>query len=136
MCLFINQLEPKIADKDIICYKRVRRTKIKGIYKSSEIGFEYIIRQLYTNNINYSFANKVIKKERIFISYMNYLEADFIEEGMFHSYVNHLYPAILSPLPNCALLKCIIPKGAYYFEGYFDESPSYASSQIKILEEI
>ena len=43
---------------------------------------------------------------------------------------------ILSPLPSCALLKCIIPKGAYYFEGYFDESPSYASSQIKILEEI
>ena len=47
-----------------------------------------------------------------------------------------IYPRILSPLPNCALLKCIIPKGAYYFEGYFDDSPSYASSQIKILEEI
>ena len=136
MCLLINQLEPKIADKDIVCYKLVKRTKIKGVYKSSFQEFEYVIRQLYTNNINYSFANKVIKKERIFISYMNYLEADFIEEGMFHSYVNHLYPAILSPLPNWALLKCIIPKGAYYFEGYFDESPSYASSQIKILEEI
>ena len=59
-----------------------------------------------------------------------------IEKDIFHSYENHLYPVILSPLPNCALLKCIIPKGAYYFEGYFDNSPSYASSQIKILEEI
>ena len=136
MCLDINHLKPKIADKDIVCYKLVKRTKIKGVYKSSFQRFEYVIRQLYTNNINYSFANKVIKKERIFISYMNYLEEDFIEEGMFHSYVNHLYPVILSPLPNCALLKCIIPKGAYYFEGYFDDSPSYASSQIKILEEI
>ena len=136
MCLLINQLEPKIADKDIVCYKLVKRTKTKGVYKSSFQEFEYVIRQLYTNNINYSFANKVIKKERIFISYMNYLEADFIEEGMFHSYVNHLYPAILSPLPHWALLKCIIPKGAYYFEGEFDEIPSYASSQIKILEEI
>ena len=136
MCLIIMQLEPKIADKDIVCYKLVKRTKIKGVYKSSFQRFEQVIRQLYTNNINYSFANKVIKKERIFISYMNYLEEDFIEEGMFHSYVNHLYPVILSPLPNCALLKCIIPKGAYYFEGYFDDSPSYASSQIKILEEI
>ena len=136
MCLIIMQLEPKIADKDIVCYKLVKRTKIKGVYKSSFQRFEYVIRQLYTNNINYSFANKVIKKERIFISYMNYLEEDFIEEGMFHSYVNHLYPVILSPLPNCALLKCIIPKGAYYFVGYFDDAPSYASSQIKILEEI
>lgn len=136
MCLIIMQLEPKIADKDIVCYKLVKRTKIKGIYKSSFQRFEYVIRQLYTNNINYSFANKVIKKERIFISYMNYLEEDFIEEDMFHSYASNLYPVILSPLPNCALLKCIIPKGAYYFEGYFDEIPSYASSQIKILEEI
>ena len=33
MCLVINHLEPKIADKDIICYKLVVRTKIKGVYK-------------------------------------------------------------------------------------------------------
>ena len=128
MCLVIKQLEPKIADKDIICYKLVKRTKIKGIYKSSFQGFEYIIRQLYTNNIKIEFSYKLIKPETIF--------GYFIEEGMFHSYVSYLYPVILSPLPNGALLKCIIPKGAYYFEGYFDESPSYASSQIKILEEI
>ena len=127
MCLVIKQLEPKIADKDIICYKFVKRTKIKGIYKSSFQGFEYIIRQLYTNNIKIEFSYKLIKSEPIF--------GWFIEEGMFHSYASNLYP-ILSPLPWCALLKCIIPKGAYYFEGYFDDSPSYASSQIKILEEI
>ena len=128
MCLVINHLEPKIADKDIICYKLVKRTKIKGIYKSSFQGFEYIIRQLYTNNIKIEFSYKLIKPETIF--------GYFIEEGMFHSYASYLYPVILSPLPNGALLKCIIPKGAYYYEGYFDNSPSYASSQIKILEEI
>ena len=33
MCLVTIQLEPKIADKDIVCYKLVKRTKIKGIYK-------------------------------------------------------------------------------------------------------
>ena len=128
MCLDINHLKPKIADKDIVCYKLVKRTKIKGIYKSSFQGFEYIIRQLYTNNIKIEFSYKLIKPETIF--------GYFIEEGMFHSYASYLYPVILSPLPCGALLKCIIPKGAYYFEGYFDESPSYASSQIKILEEI
>ena len=128
MCLYVTHLEPEIADKDIVCYKLVVRTKIKGVYKSSFQGFEYIIRQLYTNNIKIEFSYKLIKPETIF--------GYFIEEGMFHSYENHLYPVILSPLPNCALLKCIIPKGAYYYEGYFDESPSYASSQIKILEEI
>ena len=126
MCLVTTQLEPKIADKDIICYKLVKRTKIKGVYKSSFQGFEYIIRQLYTNNIKIEFSYKL--KRETAIGY-------FIEEGMFHSYASNLYP-ILSPLPHCALLKCIIPKGAYYYEGYIDDSPSYASSQIKILEEI
>ena len=131
MCLVINQLEPKIADKDIVCYKLVKRTNIKGVYKSSFQEFEYVIRQLYINNFDIKFSYFLIKH----ISMIGPPTA-YIEEGMFHSYASNLYPIILSPLPNCALLKCIIPKGAYYFEGYFDESPSYASSQIKILEEI
>ena len=128
MCLVINQLEPKIADEDIVCYKLVKRTKIKGVYKSSFQRFEYIIRQLYTNNIKIEFSYKLIKAKTIF--------RYFISKGMFHSYISYLYPVILSPLPHLALLKCIIPKGAYYFEGIFDDTFSYASSQIKILEEI
>ena len=133
MCLVTAQLKPKIADKDIICYKLVKRTKIKGIYKSSFQGFEYIIRQLYTNNLDIRFVDKIIKN---LDTTRSGLCLYIIEEGMFHSYASYLYPVILSPLPNGALLKCIIPKGAYYYEGYFDDSPSYASSQIKILEEI
>ena len=133
MCLYVTHLEPKIADKDIVCYKLVKRTKIKGIYKSSFQGFEYIIRQLYTNNLDIRFVDKIIKN---LDTTRSGLCLYIIEEGMFHSYASYLYPVILSPLPHGALLKCIIPKGAYYFEGYFDDSPSYASSQIKILEEI
>ena len=133
MCLVINHLEPKIADEDIVCYKLVKRTKIKGIYKSNFQIFEYIIRQLYTNNLDIRFVDKIIKN---LDTTRSGLCLYIIEEGMFHSYVSYLYPVILSPLRNCALLKCIIPKGAYYFEGIFDFSPNYASSQIKILEEI
>ena len=132
MCLIISKLRPKIADKDIICYKLVERTKIKGIYKSSFQRFEYVIRQLYTNNIDIRFADRVIRN--LCPSYPH-LSKYAVEEGMFHSYANKSSP-ILSPLPWWALLKCIIPKGAYYFKGYFDDCPSYASSQIKILEEI
>ena len=96
--------------------------------------FEYIIRQLYTNNLDIRFADKVIKNLYPSYPYSGIYYA--VEEGMFHSYASNLYPIILSPLPNCALLKCIIPKGAYYFEGYLNSILCYASSQIKILEEI
>ena len=132
MCLHLNHLEPKIADKDIVCYKLVEKTKIKGVYKSCFQEFEYVIRQSYTNNLDIKFVDRIIKN--LCPSYPHY-GIYAIEEGMFHSYASNLYP-ILSPLPNCALLKCIIPKGAYYYEGYFYDLPSYASSQIKILEEI
>ena len=125
MYLYITHLIPKIADKDIICYKIVKKSKVKGVYKSGIQRFEYIIRQLYTNHINIKYINIYIKK---------YYNIFTIGVGMFHSYANYL--SAITILPNCVTLKCIIPKGAYYFEGYFGNYPSYASSQIKILEEI
>lgn len=125
MCLFINHLEPKIANKDIVCYKLVERTKIKGIYKSKYQEFEYVIRQLYTNYFDIKYIDMLIKRR---------YSRSAIEEGMFHSYTNYLLAITI--LPNLVVLKCIIPKGAYYFEGYFGNYPSYASSQIRILEEI
>ena len=66
MCLVINQLEPKIADKDIVCYKVVKRTEIKDVYKSSTIGFKYTIGQSYSNNIDIEFVDKIIKKRILY----------------------------------------------------------------------
>ena len=125
MCLFINHLEPKIANKDIVCYKLVKRTEIKGVYKSNFLKFEYIIRQLYTNYFDIKYVDMLIKTRH---------NLPAIENGMFHSYANYL--SAITILPNCVTLKCIIPKEAYYFEGYFGNYPSYTSSQIRILEEI
>ena len=126
MCLIINQLKPKIADKNIVCYKIVKKSKVKGVYKSGVQRFEYIIRQLYTNHINIKYINIYIKK---------YYNIFTIGVGMFHSYANYL-PTKITPSSDYIILKCIIPKGSYYFEGYLNNLLLYASSQIKILEEI
>lgn len=133
MCLLLEYLEPKVADKDIVCYKLVKRTKIKGVYKSLFQRFEYIISQLYTNNFDINLVNRIIKKLRP--SYPYYIDAYTIDKGMFHSYTNYM-PFKLFTLPDESILKCIIPKGAYYYKGYFRHFTSYASSQIKILKEI
>ena len=131
MCLYVNHLTPKIADKDIICYKYVRKTKIKGVYKSSIKGFEYVIRQSYTNYTDIKYTPVIVHH----IKLGSYSFISYIERGMFHSYVNYLSTmSVISS--NYVALKCIIPKGAYYFEGHSNIVPCYASSQIKILEEI
>ena len=132
MCLRLDYSKPKIADKDIICYKLVEKTKIKGIYKSYFQEFEYIIRQLYTNNLDIKFVDRIIKN--LCPSFPHH-GVYAIEEGMFHSYTNYMPFELLSS-PDETILKCIIPKGAYYYKGYFNYFTSYASSQIKILEEI
>lgn len=134
MCLQLEHLEPKIADKDIVCYKLVEKTKIKGIYTSCFQEFEYIIRRLYTNNISIEFSNNVIKHFKTnCVEVPNY---HIIEEGMFHSYTNYMPFILLFSSSDETILKCIIPKGAYYYIGMCGSNLSYASSQIKILEEL
>ena len=136
MCLILTQLEPKIADKDIICYKLVVK-KASGIYNSLYRKFEYIIRR----NYKISETEKCILKE-------NRFGVKILEEGVFHSFVREVdafvdyqeqanilishyhFPMILS------IIKCAIPKGAIYYMGSTNSMLSYASSQIKILEEI
>ena len=136
MCLILTQLEPKIADKDIICYKLVVK-KANGIYNSLYRKFEYIIRR----NYKISETEKCILKE-------NRFGVKILEEGVFHSFVREVdafidyreqanilishyhFPMILS------IIKCAIPKGAIYYMGSTNSMLSYASSQIKVLEEI
>ena len=126
MCLITDQLEPKVADKDIICYKMVTKSRIKGVYISEYRRFKYITEKLYTNNID------IKNSEIVFKTISPLIGVYSISDFMFHSYQSPYKYSLRAD----TLVKCIIPKGAYYYEGYFDDSPSYASSQIKILEEI
>ena len=126
MCLFTDQLEPKIADKDIVCYKMVTKSRIKGTYVSEYRRFKYITEKLYTNNID-------IKNSEIVLKTISPLLGVYsISDFMFHSYQSPYKYSLRAD----TLIKCIIPKGAYYFEGMHNRCRGYASSQIKILEEI
>ena len=126
MCLFTDQLEPKIADKDIVCYKMVTKSRIKGTYVSEYRRFKYIAEKLYTNNID-------IKNSKIVLKTISPLLGVYsISDFMFHSYQSPYKYSLRAD----TIVKCIIPKGAYYFEGMHNRCRGYASSQIKILEEI
>ena len=129
MCLipYIGS-EFKVTDKDIVCYKVVEK-RANGIYKSHYIGFEYVIRVTYKDSIR-----------------CDYTERYEITEGMFHSYVRITdaykqckeWNKIYEPMLEYRVLKCIIPKGSVYIVGFVSSqfTPSYASQEIKILEEL
>ena len=126
MCLITDQLEPKIADKDIVCYKMVTKSRIKGVYISEYRRFKYITEKLYTNNIDIKNSETVLKTISPLIGIYS------ISDFMFHSYKSPYKYSLRAD----TLVKCIIPKGAYYFEGMHNRLWGYSSSQIKILEEI
>ena len=143
MCIEIQKTDTfKKAKRDIICYKIVYKVS-NGIYISIVQYFEYVIRQLYTNK------TPQIQKNNYYMTVPNMMESNnlfsyhkYFSKHLFHSYrdiliVREVLNKIKSPSWyknkfNIKYIKCLIPKGAYYVENRRE----YASSQIKILEEI
>lgn len=117
----------EIAEKDIICYKEVIRTKDKNIYLSRFRKFKYEIGMHY-----YQTGTKFIYEVEMFYGRLN------ISRGI-HSWVkNPISKKFKSQLKkfhidNYTILKCIIPKGSIYFKGIFGD---YVSDNLIVVEEI
>ena len=154
MCLVINKKENrnlKVAEEDIICYKVVH--KFGGIhfdnvvipqswYTSPYCGCVYQLNELYKEKAPVEKYNHTSRKEW-------YLTE--IHGGCYHSLLNIEDTFKLSNMlkfgvgaryldTQYTIVKCIIPKKAKYYEGYFSvgtkDCPAFASKQIKILEEV
>ena len=125
MCLYTKQTEPKIAEKDIICYKFYRRynkiliSPYQG-FRAPEIGI--------TANAN--LGKSYIPEND------HYYDFKRVDEG-FHSFktleeVKHKVNGYRNL--DLVIFKCIIPKGSSYYEGRFDRYESYCSNSIKLVE--
>ena len=112
MCLVTNNPE-QIAKEDITCYKVVflEGNKLLSFY----YGFEYILNNLYTTGILY--IHDLIEEDYICI------------ERAFHSYIS-LDHAMRFLQAGTTIVKCIIPKGAKFYQDY----ECFASSQIIIKQ--
>lgn len=115
MCLL--KLSSKLkATQDIVCYKVC-----------------YL-----RNNYLYSFfhdfvwdLNKVYEAERAKPA----RSRNSIYDGYFHSYEKPESSYDLFEYPNTVLVKCIIPKGTYYYKGVHQAGKwGYASKKLKIVE--
>lgn len=114
MCFIVHfkHREPKIAERDIICYKVLAYKDSFNSYRSPFTDTEYTINEL----------KEVIMGEP---SHGN------IEEGL-HSYASIKKAGILAKRrwKSRSVFKAIIPKGStYYYNPYHQE---YVSSQLKV----
>ena len=116
MCLITTNPE-QTAKEDITCYKVVflEGNKLLSLYQC----FEYILNNLYTTVISYTrdvVGEDYICIERAFHSYTS------LDRAMRFLRAHEIYGA--------AIVKCIIPKGAKFYQDY----ECFASSQIIIKQ--
>ena len=110
MCLK-NVSNKKIAKKDIIVYKHLRKEDDMSPY----FWFLYQKNVLYKSEIQHSLNERVISKG--LHSYRSYIGAFFSK--FFDSDKNGL-----------KIVKMVIPKGSIYYTGYFVNFRSIVSNQI------
>lgn len=125
MCLVVYNKFPKIATKDIVCYKILKIED--GELVSSVRHFPF--------KLNVRMRPKGMFKIQAKMN--NILGQLAVEEGYFHTYV---YPYNAKADANWLgnhdkVYECIIPKGTLYFEGFYGFDSSYASKCLIVKKE-
>lgn len=118
MCLYVYSRgkrapKAKVAEKDIRCYKMVRKTD----NRSAQMGFKYQPRRLYVQ------AHFIVGRQR------NLGTHCFVGYHGFHSYATK--PRRCDPRHK--VVTFTIPRGARYYEGgvNYSHCPGYMSDKIK-----
>ena len=131
MCLKSKAFYPKKAKEDIVCYKRlllpsIPSPKDNDCFISPFYAFVWKLGEEYT-------AEKAtsIKYEANY--YGNWCK---IENGYFHTFVHYKDCDDITNGLTDVIVKCIIPKGTYYYEGVINYSShlGYASKHLKVIE--
>ena len=128
MCLYTKQIEPEIAEEDIICYKfyvrydetlfspyQESRAPEIGIITNTELGKPHKL-----NNIYDLYYFKGVDKG--FHSFKTLKGAEYEASRYKRN-------------RDLVIFKCIIPRGSSYYKGIFnDRYKSYCSNSIKLIE--
>lgn len=123
MCLIVYNKFPKIATKDIVCYKILKTEDGKLVSSVRHFPFK----------LNARMRPKGIFK--ILAKMDNILRELAVEEGYFHTYVYHDTAKSDAFGDNDKVYECIIPKGTLYFEGFYGFDSSYASKCLIVKKE-
>ena len=137
MCLRTFQSTPKVADKDIICYKILRKKEHKEFIPTD-----------YTYHSIFFKQNELWPLNKVCTSRLIYDRETGNVHDAFHSFKKltdaqmeaKCFPDVVIAkflMPDTVVAKCIIPENARYYEGVnasMGATDGYASDKIKIVE--
>lgn len=144
MCLYTKQKEPKIAEKDITCYKVLKiwdseqDVESGRKRKSKKTVLKSMFYSEFTWNIGKHYRSRLVIEPRQATKCCDNFNSHV--DKAFHSYQTLESAKLASRnifLNSYVIVRCIIPKGAKYCEGMNcgDSQDGYASNQI-IMKEI
>ena len=125
MCLFPLHDRPKVAKKDIVCYKIVQKSSTKknemiSMYQK----FEYKLNVLYTSDLDIPIID-----DNCLVAVINKGIHAYEEKRALNNELIYIRAFIIDALP----IKCIIPKGSLYYKGANDEIVSNQMILVEIL---
>ena len=153
MCLITEQLKPKIASKDITCYKILLLTS-DNFYISPHRYFTFFENQVNPNKVfkaKKSWWTINIHGDDLELFNDNGIDAFTLNSGFFHMYKDYdsAVKAIKRLVPrekeSYVIFECVIPKGSHYYEGItsfpsFPNNwflyPSIASDKLKFIKQL
>ena len=171
MCLYLKKgnARKKIATEDIVCYKVMEEVFLKGDftggvphcvphyktpYQGNIMPIKGLVRDEYFDNNPWAAKryNKKMTTQRIYANNTDHICESFVSGGMIHTFADLLDAsekayslAILDYNKTYVVVKCVIPKGTEYFEGFTGMTyvgsihfgaPSYCSSKLQFTGEI
>lgn len=131
MCIKVENIFPKRAKTDIVCYKILNKDMT-----APYTGFQYDFREYKANGL-FSLLTD-IKDSIIQKVHEGFPICYWYSVGLIHTYKD--IPLITSTKYFKGLdrrvFKCIIPKGTYYYESCDSFEFEYASRKLRIIEEV
>lgn len=146
MCIYLTEKNstPKVARKDIVCYKLVEDVRAYGRY--SKIAYTPFMGYCVSLGETYDAMGQRTIHEFDEYDAPHGCYTHYFSEGGIHTFktlegvekfcngYSHTYGIGC----GCSVVKCIIRKGTEYFSGVFEGTriPCYASSSLTYTEEI
>ena len=118
MCFVTDMSKIRLAEKDIECFKIVRKGK-KYCFKNCCFS--------YYQDFKYEY-DKIYSSKSKWKLFLRWIFDIYVSDEAYHSYIYNPCP----PYSPIRVVKCVIPKGSLYLID--EEGNEYVSTSIKVLK--